>query len=229
MLSVMTATRRTLGPGAMSITGDPNGRLSFTLVEGGVAVWGSTEARVPEAFSYWVNSGPAMELATPMKGATQIVGSLGSLPDIIITNEQGVQARCRIEDEQLAPPVALPQDYFENHAQGAVTGLRIDRQGGLGRDALAAIANIRPRDVTIAVSEDASLVIGAADDAEKFKLAGPGFATLEDGRNTPMVVPYVVALAMHDGATGGTVDLTIDAQWGRLHRADQGITVQWTR
>ncbi|MDQ6776289.1 MAG: hypothetical protein M3071_08755 [Actinomycetota bacterium] len=27
----------------------------------------------------------------------------------------------------------------------------------------------------------------------------------------------------------GTVDLTLDAQWGRLHRTDRGVTVQWTR
>jgi hypothetical protein len=42
-------------------------------------------------------------------------------------------------------------------------------------------------------------------------------------------VPYVVALAVYDGAAGGTVDLTVDAQWGRLYRADLGITVQWRR
>jgi hypothetical protein len=229
MLSVMNATRRTLGRGAMSISGDPNGRLSFTLVEGNIAAWGSTEARSSEAFTYWLDSGPAMELATPLQGATHVVGSLGRIPDLIIKNEQGVEARVPLDDAQ-PTPVLLPQDHFEKHAQGRVEGLRIDRQGGLGRDALAAIAKFRPGEVTFALADDGSLVIsGGPDDADAFKLDGPGFATLEDRRNTTIVVPYMVALAVHDGAKGGSVDLTVDAQWGRLHRADQGITVQWTR
>jgi hypothetical protein len=84
--------------------------------------------------------------------------------------------------------------------------------------------------VTFAVDDDGGLVIsGGADGDETFKLDGPGFAPVEDRRNTPIVVPYLVALAIYDGAKGGIVDLTVDAQWGRVHRADQGITVQWTR
>jgi hypothetical protein len=228
MLSVMNATRRTLGRGAMSVSGGPNARLSFTLVEGNIAAWGSTEAQVPEAFTYWLNAGPATALAMPLRGATRVVGSLGVRPDLIITNEQGVEARVPL-DEARPDPVLLAEDYFEHDAQGRVEGLRIDREGGLGRDALVAIANLRPRDVTFSVADDASLVIAGGPDDDTFKLGGPGFATLEDRRNTPIVVPYVVALAMHDGATGGTVELTVDARWGRLHRADQGITVQWTR
>lgn len=228
MRSVMTATRRTLNRGAMGISGDPNGRLSFTLVEGNIVAWASTGARVPEAFTYWVDARPATQLATPLHDATHAVGSLGGLPELIIANEHGVEARCPLDDPR-PTPVRLAQDYFENHAQGQVEGLRIDRRGGLGRDALTAIANLRPRDVTFAVADDASLVIcGGPDDADK-RIEGPGFSTLEDRRNTPIVVPYVVALAAHDGAKGGTVDLTVDAEWGRLHRADQGVTVQWMR
>jgi hypothetical protein len=228
MLSVMNATRRTLGRGALSISGDPDGRLSFTLVEGDIAAWGSTEAGVPEAFTYWVNAGPSMELATPLKDAAHVVGSLSSIPDIIIKNEQGVEARCLLQDAR-PDPVRLPPDYFENQAEGRVEGLRIDRQGGLGRDALAAIAKLRPGDVTLAVADDASLVIEGPDDSDTFKLVGPGFATLDGRPSAPIVVPYEAALAMHDGASGGTVEIAMDAQWGRLHRADQGITVQWRR
>ena len=229
MLSVMTATRRTLNRGAMRISGDPSGRLSFTLVEANVAAWGSTEACVPEAFTYWLNAGPATELAIPLRDATRVVGSLGGLPELIVANETGVEARCRLDEDRPAP-VPLPQDYFENHAQGRIDALHIDRRGGLGRDALAAIARLRPADVTFAIDDDASLVIsGDPDDADAFRLAGPGFASLDGRRNTPIAVPYVVALAIHDGATGGTVDLKVDGQRGHLHRADQGITVQWTR
>jgi hypothetical protein len=229
MLSVMEATRRTLNRGVLSISGDPDGRLTFTVVEGHIAAWGSTEAQVPEAFAYWLHTGPAMELATALRDATRVVGSLGALNDLIITNEKEVEARCPLDDEQPAPD-PLPQDYFETHAQGRVEGLRIDREGGLGRDALAAIASLRPADVSFAVTEDADLVIdGGPDDGEGFKLDGPGFATVEDRRGTPILVPYPVALAVYDGAAGGTVDLKVDARWGRLHRADQGITVQWQR
>jgi hypothetical protein len=229
MLSVMTATRRTLNRGAMSISGDPNGRLSFTLVEANIAAWGSTEARVPEAFICWLNAGPATELASPLRDATRVVGSLGGLPELIVANEAGVEARCPLDEDRPAP-VPLPQDYFEKHAQGRVDGLHIDRPGGLGRDALAAIAKLRPGDVTFAVDDDARLVIsGSPDDADAFKLVGPGFASRDGRRNTPIAVPYVVALAIHDGATGGTVDLKVDRRRGHLHRADQGITVQWSR
>jgi len=228
MLSVMTATRRTLGRGAMCISGDPAGRLSFTLVDGEIAVWGSTEAQVPEAFSYWVNAGPAIALARPLQDATRVVGGLGGVPDIMITNDRGVEGRCPLDEERPAP-VPLPEDYFENHAQGRVDRLRIDRQGGLGREALAAIAKLRPGDVTFAVADDGSLLIGGPDDPDEFKLDGPGFATLGGPPNTSIVVPYVVALAIHDGATGGTVDLEVDGQRGHLHRADLGVTVEWTR
>lgn len=228
MLSVMNATRRTLGRGAMSISGDPNGRLSFTLVEGNMAAWGSTEATAPEAFTYWLDAGPATALATPLEGAIQVVGSLGGVPDLIITNDQGIEARVPLDEDQPAPTL-LPEDYFEQHAQGPVEGLRIDRQGGLGREALAAIANHRPGNVTFVVADDASLVISGSADADTFTLDGPGFAPREDRRNAPIEVPYLVALAIYDGAIGGTVELAMDAHWGRLHRADQGITVQWTR
>jgi hypothetical protein len=170
-----------------------------------------------------------MELARPLRGATHAVGSLGGRPDIIITNDQGVEGRCLLDDAR-PTPVPLPQDYFENHAQGRVAGLRIEREGGLGREALSAITNIRPRDVTFTVADDLSLAIGSSPaDANAFALGGPGFATLEDRRNTPIVVPYVVALAIHNGATGGTVDLKVDGRRGHLHRADYGVTVQWTR
>ena len=226
MLSVMEATRRTLNRGLMSISGDPSGRLSFTLVEGDIAAWASTEALVPEAFTYWLDARPATELATPIRDATRVVGSLGALDDLIIANEREVQARCVLEDDQPAPE-PLPEDYFENHAEGRVEGLSVDREGGLGREALAAIANLRPGDVTFALADDTSLVIaGGPDDAEPFRIGGPGFAARG---NAPIAVPYVVALALYDGAAGGTVELTVDARWGRLHRADQGITVQWRR
>jgi hypothetical protein len=229
MLSVMTATRRTLNRGTLRISGDSDGRLTFTAVEGNIAAWGSTEAQVPEAFTYWLHSGPATALATPLRGATRAVGSLGPLNDLIITNQLGIDARCPLDDEQAAPD-RLPEDYFEAHAQGRVEGLHIDREGGLGREALAAIANLRPRDVALAVSDDGSLVIGGGpDDGSAFTLDGPGFEPVDGGRNSPVVVPYVVALAVYDGAAGGTVDLTVDAQWGRLYRADLGLTVQWRR
>jgi hypothetical protein len=230
VLAVMNATRRTLGRGAMSISGDPDGRLSFSVAMGPITAWGSTEAQVAEAFTYWLDAGPATELAAPLKGATRVVGSLGGRPDLIVANEEGVEARCVLDQDDRPAPVQLPRDYFENQAQGPVEGLRVDRQGGLGRDALVAIANLRPGDVTFAVADDASLVIsGGSDDAATFTLAGPGFATLGERPNAPIVVPYEVALAVYDGAAGGTVELTVDAQWGRLHRADHGITVQWVR
>jgi hypothetical protein len=229
MLSLMNATRRTLNRGMLRISGDPGGRLMLTVVDGTIAAWGSTEAQVPEAFSYWLHAEPAVELATPLRDTTRVVGSLGGLHDLMLTNEQGVEARCPLDDEQPAPD-PLPEDYFETQAQGPVDGVRIDRAGGLGRDAIAAIANLRPRDVTFAVADDASLLIsGGAEDDEAVKLEGPGFAALGDHGNTPIVVPYVVALAVYDGASGGTVDLTVDARWGRLERADQGVTVQWQR
>lgn len=229
MLSVMTATRRTLGSGALSISGDPSGRLSFTIVEGNMAAWGTTEARVPEAFTYWLDSGPAMELTAPLRDATSVVGSLGALDDLIIANDQKVEARCRL-DEPRPGPVQLAEDYFETDARSRVEGLRVDREGGLGREALAAIANLRPGKVTLTVADDGGLVIsGGAEGADPFKVVGPGFSTREDRRNVPIVVPYLVALALHDGAKGATVELTVDAEWGRLHRDDQGITVQWQR
>jgi hypothetical protein len=229
MLSLLNATRRTLNRGILSLSGDPDGGLVFTVVEGTIAAWGSTEAQVPEAFTCWLHALPAVALATALQNTTRVVGSLGGLDDLILTNEQGIEARCLLEDEHPAPD-PLPEDYFENHAQGGVEGVRIDREGGLGRDAIAAIANLRPREVTFAVTDDASLVIsGGPEDDEAFKLEGPGFAALGDRRNTPIVVPYVVALAVYDGASGGTVDLTVDARWGRLYRADQGVTVQWRR
>lgn len=233
MLAVMTATRRTLGRAAMGISGDPDGRLSFTVVEGQIAAWGSTEAEVPEAFIYWVDAGPAIELARPLEGATRAVGSLGAIPDIIITNEAGVEARCLLDDDRAAP-VPLAEDYFGSHAEGRVEGLRVDRKGGLGREALAAIANVRPGEVTLTVDADGSLVIGGGDDSEAgagapFKLDGPGFATPDGGPSGPIVVPYVVALAIYDGAAGGVVDLKVDDRRGHLHRADQGVTVEWTR
>ena len=229
MLSVMNATRRTLGLGAMSVSGDPKGQLTFTLVAGDIAVWGSTEAHVPEAFVYWLDAGPAMALATPLQGATHVVGSLGALYDLIITNDRDVEARCALEDAGPTPEL-LPQDYFENHAQGQVEGIRIERTGGLGREALAAIASLRPHDVTLEVSADGELVIGpGTEGAAPFKLGGDGIATHDDRHSRPIVVPYMVALAIHDGAAGGIVNLAVDDRWGRVHRADQGITVQWAR
>jgi hypothetical protein len=227
MLAVMNATRRTLNRGVLSISGDPDEKLTFTVVEGDIAAWGTTRARVPEAFRYWLDGGPAMELARPLREATHVVGGLGAASDLIVTNQEGVRSRCRLEADRPAPE-PLAEDHFERHAQGRVEGLRVDRQGGLGREALAAIANLRPREVSFAVADDGSLVI-AGDDADAFTLAGPGFATRDDRRNTPVVVPYVVALAIHDGAAGGVVDLAVDDRWGRLHRADQGVTVQWAR
>jgi uncharacterized protein YfiM (DUF2279 family) len=229
MLSVMNATRRTLNRGVMSISGDPEGRLSFTLVEGDVAAWGSTKAQVPEAFTYWLDAGPAVALAEPLRDATQAVGSLGGLSDLIVANQEGVEARCPLDEDRTAPE-PLPPDYFETQAQGATEGLQIDRHGGLGREALAAIASRRPGDVTFAVDDDGSLHIsGGPGDGEAFTLPGPGVAARENRRNIPIAVPYVVALAVYDGAAAGTVDLTVDAHWGRLHRADQGVTVQWRR
>jgi hypothetical protein len=229
MLAVMNATRRTLNRGAMCISGDPAGRLSFTVVEGDIAAWGSAKARVPEAFTYWLDAGPATKLAVPLQDATYVVAGLGGRSELIVTNEDGVEARCPPDDERPAP-APLAQDYFESHAQGQVEGLRVDREGGLGRDALVAIASHRPGQVTLTVDDDASLRIsGAPGETDAFELTGPGFAPLEDRRNVAIVVPYVVALALYDGAAAGTVDLIVDAQWGRLHRADQGITVQWRR
>jgi len=229
MLAVMNATRRTLGRGILSIGGEPSGQLSFTVLEGDVVAWGSTEALVPHAFTYWLDAGPATALATPLRGASRVVGGLGIRPDLIIRNENDVEARCPV-DETGPTPELLPEDYFEQHAQGEVVGLRIDREGGLGRDALAAIANLRPADVTFAVAGDGSLVIsGGPDDGEPFTLDGAGITPLGDPRSTPIVVPYVVALAAHDGAVGGAVDLALDVHWGRLHRSDRAITVQWKR
>jgi len=224
-----TPTRRTLGRGILSIGGEPSGQLSFTVLEGDVVAWGSTEALVPHAFTYWLDAGPATALATPLRGASRVVGGLGIRPDLIIRNENDVEARCPV-DETGPTPELLPEDYFEQHAQGEVVGLRIDREGGLGRDALAAIANLRPADVTFAVAGDGSLVIsGGPDDGEPFTLDGAGITPLGDPRSTPIVVPYVVALAAHDGAVGGAVDLALDVHWGRLHRSDRAITVQWKR
>jgi hypothetical protein len=223
MLSVMNATRRTLGRGPMSISGDPSGRLAFTLVDGDITASASIEAQVGEAFTYWLDSGPATGLARPLESALRAVGSLGGLSDLMITNDQGDEARCFLDDAP-ATRAPLPADYFEHGADG----LRIERQGGLGRDALAAIAKLRPWNVTLAVAGDASLVISrGSGDADAFMLDGPGFTTL--GRSVPIVVPYVVALAMHDGAATGTVEISVDAEWGRLHRADQGVTVEWRR
>jgi hypothetical protein len=228
MLAVMNATRRTLNRGAMNISGDPGGRLAFTMVEDSLVAFGSTEAAVAEPFTYWLDGGPASVLATPLTDATRVVGSLGGLDDLIFANEQGVQARCPLNGEGPAPE-ALAEDYFEKHAQGRVEGLRVDRQGGLGREALAAIANLRPGEVTFAVADDGSLVISGGRDDDAVKIEGPGFEAMEDLGSASVVVPYPVALAIYDGAVGGTVDLTIDAQWGRLRRADQGITVEWRR
>jgi hypothetical protein len=229
MLSVMNATRRTLNRGALSVSGDPAGRVSFTVVEGDAAAWGSAKARVPEAFAYWLEAGPAIELGRPFRDATHVVGSLGALSELIVTNQDGVEARCPLDDDRPAPE-PLPEDYFESRAQGRVEGLRIERPGGLGREALAVIAGLRPGHVAFAVADDGSLLIsGGSDDAEPFTLLGPGFVTREDRRNVPIVVPYVVALAVHDGAPAGVVDLAVDDKWGRLHRADLGITVQWAR
>jgi hypothetical protein len=230
MLSVLTATRRTLGAGALSISGDPGGRLSFTIVDGAIAASASTEARIPEPFTYWLGAGPAMALEAPLRDATRVEGGLGARPDLIITNDLEVEGRCLIDDDQPPPPV-LPEDHFESQPEGRVDGLRVDREGGVGREALAAIAALRPGEVTLAVADDGSLVIsgGDGDDATTFTLDGPGFTALGDRRGTHIVVPYVVALAIYDGASGGAVDLTVDARWGRLHRADLGLTVEWTR
>jgi hypothetical protein len=229
MLAVMNATRRTLGRGPLSISGDPDGQITFTLVDGAVTAWGSTEAEVGEAFRYWLDSGPAMELATPLQGASQVVGSLGGLSDLMLRNNLGVEARCFLDVEQPVPE-PLPEDYFENHAQGRVEALRVDRAGGLGRDALAAIANLRPHDVTLQLTEGGSLVIsGRQDEAPAFELGGPGFSTLAERPGTTIVVPYMVALALYDGAVAGPVDISLDGRHGRLRRADQGITVEWVR
>ena len=229
MLALLNATRRTLNRGMLRISGDPEGLLALTVVDGTIAAWGSTEAQVPEAFTYWLHAEPAVELATALQHAGPVVGSLGGLNDLMLVNARGIEARCPLDEEHPAPD-PLPEDYFETHAEGRVDGVRIDRDGGLGRDAIAAIANLRPREVTFAVADDASLVIsGAQEGDEELMLEGPGFAAVGDPRNAPIVVPYVVALAVYDGASGGTVDLTVDARWGRLHRADQGVTVQWQR
>ena len=229
MLSVMNATRRTLVGGAMSISGDPDGRLTFTAVADNIVVRGSTEARVPEDFTYWLDAGPAMGLAAPLEAASRVVGSLGGLSDLIIINDQGVEARCFLDGERPAL-VALAEDYFEQDAQGRVEGMRIDRQGGLGREALVAIASHRPRDVTFTLTADGGLVIsGDSEGDDPFELDASGLAAFEDQPGTPIVVPYLVALAIHDGAKGGIVELTVDARWGRVHRHDQGITVEWSR
>jgi hypothetical protein len=229
LLAVMNATRRTLGRGPMSISGEPDGQLTFTLIEGALTAWGSTPAEVGEAFRYWVDSGPAMQLATPLEGASRVVGSLGGLSDLMIRNDQGVEARCFLDEDQPVPE-PLPDDYFENHAHGGVEGLRVDREGGLGRDALAAIASLRPHDVTLHVTDGGSLVIsGGQDDAPAFEVGGPGFSTPADGSGATIVVPYMVALALYDGAVGGPVDVAVDARHGRLRRTDQSITVEWAR
>jgi hypothetical protein len=230
MLAVMNATRRTLGSGALSISGDPGGRLSFTLVNGGLLARGSTEAEVHEEFSYRMAAGPSQVLAGPLQDATRVVGGLGARPDLIISNDQGVEARCLLDDDDQPAPAPLPDDHFENHAHGTVEGLRVNRPGGLGREALAAIAELRPAEVTLTAGGDGSLLIGAGpDDSDPFRLDGPGIAALADRPGVPIVVPYVVALAMYDGALAGTVELDVDARWGRLRRADQGITVEWAR
>ena len=123
MLSVMTATRRTLNRGTLRISGDSDGRLTFTAVEGNIAAWGSTEAQVPEAFIYWLHSGPATALATPLRGATRAVGSLGPLNDLIITNQLGIDARCPLDDEQAAPD-RLPEDWDARRWQRSRTYVR---------------------------------------------------------------------------------------------------------
>jgi hypothetical protein len=225
MLSVMTATRRTLGRGSLAITGDPKRGLTFTLLEGTMAAWATTPATVPEAFTYWLDSGPAMGLATALEGAARVTGSLGGLSDFMIANEHGVQARCFLDEERPAPAL-LGDDYF---AHGAA-GLGIERPGGLGREALAAIASLRPREVTFQLSGDGRLVIsGGPEDPAPFRLDGPGFRAGGEGADLALVVPYMVALALYDGAAGGPVDLIMDAHHGRLHRADHGITVEWQR
>lgn len=230
MLAVMNATRRTLNRGMMSISGDPRGTLTFAVVEDEMAAWGSTEAEVPEAFTYWVDAGPATALAKPLKDATRVVGGIGPLSDIIITNDQGVEGRC-LFIEELPAPVQLAEDHFETQADGRVEGLSFDRPGGLGRDALAAIADLRPGGVvTFALSGDGSLAIsGGSENGGEFVVPGPGFSAAGNGSDVSVAVPYPVALAVYDGAVGGTVDLLTDDRWGRVHRADQGITVQWRR
>jgi hypothetical protein len=236
MLAVMTATRRTLNRGVMSITGDPAGTLLFTVVEGDAAAWGSIEAEVPEVFTCWLDARPAVGLAGPLRDSTRVVGGLGALSDLILTNERGGEARCPLEEDGPVP-VPLAPEHFESNAQGPVERLRIDRAGGLGRDALAAIAKLQPGAVAFTVAGDGSLRIDAGvdgtggdsagdSDGETFELAGPGFTAAD---SAPIVVPYVVALSLYDGAAAAPVELTVDDRWGRLHRADHGITVEWRR
>jgi hypothetical protein len=231
LLAVMNATRRTLNRGALRISGDPDGELTLTVVEDNVAAWGSTKARVREAFTCWLDAGPAGALATPLRDATYAVGSLGALDDLIIANQDAAEARCPLDEAGPAPD-PLPPDYFESQAQGRVEGLHIDRSGGLGRDALAMIASVRPGEVSFAVGDDGILLISdPAGEGDAFELPGPGFAPREEGGNirTTIVVPYVVALAIYDGAAAGAVDVAVDDRWGRVHRADHGVTVQWRR
>jgi hypothetical protein len=145
----------------------------------------------------------------------------------MIRNDLGVEARCFLDEEHPVPE-ALPDDYFESQAEGRAEGVRVEREAGLGRDALAAIANLRPRDVMLAVGDDGSLVISGSEEGDPtVTVNGPGFEA--DRPGTPIVVPYMVALALYDGAVRGRVDVTVDARHGRLHRADQGITVEWSR
>lgn len=217
-LRVMNATRRTLARGLLGLSGDPRaGRLTFTMVDAHMVARAGVEGEVSEEFACWLDSGPAIQLAQPFEEASRVIGGLGEQGELIITSDRQVQARCFAEDE---PHVPAP---VEPDAGGP--RLRVDRPGGLGRDALAAIAKQRPNQVTITATADGALVISGGDD--EFMLEGAGIESTHPGM--PLAIPYMVALALHDGAGGGLVELALDAGAGsgRLHRADLDMTLEW--
>ena len=218
VLAVMNATRRTLARGLFGISGDPGtGLLTFTMVEGAMVARASVAADVKEEFACWFDSGPAQELAHPFIGAGNVLGGLGDQSELIVISDKQVIGRCFPE---AAPPPPEPP------AIGAAgPRWRVDRPGGLGRDALKAIADLRPREVTLTITAGGALVISGG--SEDFTLEGPGLESTHP--DVPVVLPYMMALAFYDGAVGGAVDVELDENTasGRLHRSDLDLTVEW--
>lgn len=225
LLELMNATRRTLGQGLLGIGGERGGKdegegggtLTVYMVDGRLVARSSIAATIDEPFVYWVDSGPGAELAVPMNTGERVTGSLGGLSDLIFVNDLGIERRCFLAEDRPAP-IPLELD-------GSGPRVRVDREGGLGREALRAIAELRPGEVTFTAPGDGSLVISGG--AEGFTVPGPGAETDQPG--VDIAVPYLMALALYDGSAGGPVELELGAGGGRLRREDLGLIVEWRR
>ncbi|MHB1999494.1 MAG: hypothetical protein ACYCSI_04825 [Solirubrobacteraceae bacterium] len=228
-VDAVNAFAKVVAPEPVRIESCGSDQMALTGMRGEVLAWSAAPVSrsVPFALAVaatdtrgWMRFRESAKLTVARDAATGLV----------MSDEHGNDARCALTPP-FDPPRQLPGNYFREHARGRVEALRISKPGGLGWDALGAIAACRRFGrVTLMVDEQKRLVIAKGpNDMDPHRVEGAGVTTLDGRRNVPVEVPYTVALAIADGANNGAVEMTVDEAAGSLFREDYNILLQWPR